>query len=63
MCIQLRLDVKFLISVKSIWPSESFKALVSLVMFCLEYLSFAEGAMLKSPSILLSQYVLTLLIN
>ena len=47
------------IAVKSIWSSVSFKALVSLEMLCLEYLSIAESAVLKSPSIsvLLSKYV------
>ena len=53
------------ISVKSIWSSVSFKALVSLVMLCLEDLSFAESTVLKSPtiSVLLSKYVFTLVIN
>ena len=53
------------ISVKSIWSSVSFKALVSLVMLCLEYMSFAESAVLKSPtiSVLLSKYVFTLVID
>ena len=50
------------ISVKSIWSNASFKALVSLEMLCLEDMSFAESAVLKSPSIsvLLSKYVFTL---
>ena len=45
--------------------SVSFKALVSLVLLCLEDMSFAESAMLKSPtiSVLLSKYVFTLVIN
>ena len=52
------------ISVKSIWSSVSFKDLVSLVMLYLEYLSFAESTVLKSPSIsVVSKYVLTLVIN
>ena len=53
------------ISVKSIWSRVSFKALVSLVMLSLENLSFAESAVLKSPtiSVLLSKYLFTLLIN
>ena len=52
-------------SVKSTWSSVSFKALVSSVMLCLEDLSFAESAVLKSPTIiiLLSKYVFTLVIN
>ena len=52
------------ISVKSIWSSVSFKALVSLVMFCLEGLSLAEIAVLKTPtiSVLLSSYLFTLLL-
>ena len=46
------------ISVKSIWSSVSFKALVSLEM-CSEDLSFAESAVLKFTgiSVLLSKYV------
>ena len=53
------------ISVKSIWSSVSFKALVSLETLCLEDVSFAESVVLKSPSIsvLLSKYVFTLVIN
>ena len=53
------------ISVKFIWSSVSFKALVSLVMLCLEDLSFAESAVLKSPtiSILLSKYIFAFVIN
>ena len=55
------------ISVISIWFSVSFKALISLAMLCLEDLSFAESAVLKSPtiSILLSNNntVFTLVIN
>ena len=45
------------ISVKSIWSSVSFKALVSFVMFCLKDLSFAESAVLKS--LLLGYYYLS----
>ena len=50
---------------KDIWSSVSFKALVSLEMLWLEYLSFAESAVLKSPtiSVLLSKYVFILVIN
>ena len=50
---------------KSTWSSVSFKALVSLEMLCLEDLSFAERAVLKSLtiSVLLSKYVFTLVIN
>ena len=53
------------ISVKSIWSSVSFKALVSLEMLCLEDPSSIERARLKSPSIsvLLSKYILILVIN
>ena len=53
------------ISVKSIWSSVSFKALVSLEMLCLEDLSRVESTRLKSPSVsvLLSKYVLILVIN
>ena len=57
---------KFLyVSVKSIWSNVSFKALVSLVILCLEDLSFAESAVLQSStiSVLLSKYVFTLVIN
>ena len=36
------------ISVKSMWSSVSFKALVSLEMLCLEDLSSVESARLKS---------------
>ena len=50
---------------KFIFSSVSFKALVSLVMLCLEDLSSVESARLKSPSIsvLLSKYFFTLVIN
>ena len=53
------------IPVKSVWSSVSFKALVSLEMLCLENISFAESAMLMSPSIsvLLCKDVFTLVIN
>ena len=40
-----------------IWSSVSFKALVSLVMLCLEDLSFAESAVLKTPSISVYYYL------
>ena len=39
------------ICVKSIWSSVSFKALVSLLIFCLDDLSIAESGMLSSPTI------------
>ena len=53
------------ISVKSIWSSVSFKALISLEMLSIKDLSIVERATLKSPSliVLLSNYVLTLVIN
>ena len=53
------------ISVKSVWSNVSFKALVSLVILCLEYLSFAESAVLISTtiSVLLSKYLFALVIN
>ena len=53
------------ISVKSIWSSVSFKALVSLVMLCLENLSLVESVVLKSPtiSILLCKCLFILVIN
>ena len=41
------------ISVKSIWPSVSFKAIVSLLIFCLDDLSIVVNGMLKSPTIIL----------
>ena len=37
--------------VKSNWFCESLKALVSLLIFCLEDLSFAESALVKSLTI------------
>ena len=40
------------ISVKSIWSSVSFKAVVSLVIFCLDNLSVAVSGVLKSPTIM-----------
>ena len=45
--------------------SESFKALVSLLIFCLDYLSIAVSGMLKSPTIivLLSMCFFNFVIN
>ena len=39
------------ISVRSIWSSASFKALVSLLICCLGDLSIAESGLLRSPTI------------
>ena len=40
------------IPVKSIWSSVSFKALVSVPIFCLDYLSIAVSGLLKFPTII-----------
>ena len=40
-----------LLSVKSIWCNVSFKASVTLWIFCLNYLSIHVSGMLKSPTI------------
>ena len=40
------------ISVKSIWSSVSFKALVSLLIFCLDDLSVGVSGVLKSLTII-----------
>ena len=40
------------ISVKSIWSSVSFKAIVSLLIFCLDDLYIAVSRLLKSPTIM-----------
>ena len=40
------------ISVKSIWSSVLFKALVYLLIFCLDDLSIAVSGVLKSPMII-----------
>ena len=39
------------ISMRSTWTSMSFKALVSLLIFCLGDLSVAESIVLRSPTI------------
>ena len=40
------------ISVMSIWPSVSFKAFISLLIFCLDDLSISVTGVLKSPTII-----------
>ena len=40
------------ISVKSIWSSVSFKALISLLIFWLDDLSISVSGVLKSPTII-----------
>ncbi len=40
------------ISIKSIWSNVSFKACVSLLIFCLDDLSIDESGVLKSPPII-----------
>ena len=51
MCICL-FEIKIVyISVKSIWSRELFNVKMSLLIFCLEYLSIVDSGWLKSPSI------------
>ena len=39
-------------SVKLIWPNVSFKACVSLLIYCLDDLSIDESLVLKAPTII-----------
>ena len=57
MCIPVSDGVLY-ISIKSIWSNVSFKASVSLLMFCLDDLSIGVNGMLKCPTVivLLSVY-------
>ena len=41
------------ISVKCIWSSVSFKAFISLLIFCLDDLSISVRGVLKSPTIII----------
>ena len=52
------------VSVKFIWSSVSLKALVFLLIFCLDYLSIAVREVLKSPTLVLSsKYFFNFVIN
>ena len=39
------------LSIKSIWSNASFKSFVSLLIFCLDDLSFVESRVLSFPTI------------
>ena len=40
-------------SIKSVWFDASFRACVSLLIFCLDHLSIAVSGVLKSPIIIM----------